>query len=172
MALFVCETTCQWRNRLYRPGEKISYPSEHAADVPHHFVRVDNEPVNTRPQPELVQDEPKAKPRAKASASRDYDAREVAALVGLQGAKRNKLLSDLKIDVPGNAGREDVAKLILDAAKAKGMDPLPKAARARIASEPAQPQLVEGAGEPAAPRRMAAPDEDTEPGGVAIGDTV
>lgn len=174
MATFTCETKTFWKGRLYRPGEKINYPAEHADKVPHHLTRTDLNTDPESPEPELISSvgAPRRSPAPRRSVSKEpesYDAREVAAIAGMQASKRNKLLSKLAVNVPGNASPDEVAMLILDAAKAAGVDPLPKDAREKINADPVQPQLENDETPASAPPRQADPDQG---GGVAIGDTL
>ena len=152
MALFICQETNFWRNRLWKPGEKMSYPTEQVDQVPHHFERVDNEGApGAQPQPQRVGSSAPAAPVAHGG----YDQREVAAIVGMHHTKRAKLLAQLKLEIPGGATKEEVARLAIDAAKAQGIDPLPADVREKIAAEPVAPKVVNDEDAPAAPARMA-----------------
>lgn len=187
MAVFVCEEKTFWKGRLYKPGERISYPAEHADKVPRHFARVDEGPVaEDGPEPELMAAAPAApaKPAAKPANApapkgtkpkgpQGYDQREVAFIAGLQTSKRAKLLAKFEVSVPGNASTEEIAKLIIDAAKAKGIDPLHPTQRAKIEADPAQPELLGTGAEASAPPRKADPEaEAQDAAGTPISETL
>ena len=187
MAVFVCEEKNFWKGRLYKQGERISYPAEHADKVPRHFARVDEGPsVDDGPEPELMAPSAPAKLKApsalakpKTKTPQGYDQREVAFIAGLQSSKRHKLLAKFEVNVPGNASTDEVAKLIIDAARAKGQDPLHPTQRAKLDADPAQPQLVDANAPASAPARQADPNQDEAEqgdslhgGGTPIGDTL
>ena len=185
MAIFVCEEKTFWKGRLYKPGERISFPAEHADKVPHHFARVDEGPEADGPMPELVaapakatvQQAQKAAP-AKATVQQGYDPREVAFIAGLQSSKRHKMLAKFNVNVPGNSSTDEIAKLIIDASRAQGVDFLHPTQRAKLDSDPAQPQLVDAGAPASPPARMADPNQDEanmDPGqteGTPISDTL
>lgn len=159
MANFVCINKCQWKGRVWDEGERMSYPDEHAKDVPHHFQRegvLAEQPVAEEKAPET----PKG-----ADKGNGYDQRVVAYLVTTT-KRRNKLLTELNLAVPSTASREEIAMLIIDACAAKGVDPLTPEMREKLASQAVQPQRVEEDAVGAAPERMA------ETGEVSIASTL